>query len=699
MKEQHITEKTDQLPSREPEDDLRRYEQLVSTSSELASFIDTSFTHRAVNDVYLDFFQTAREDLVGRTVEETTGEDLFESVLKPRLERCLSGSQVNFQLWWSNTKHGRRLLDFEYQPVRSVSGWVAGILAIVRDMTEGKRASDTLRQSEQRFRDFSEIVGDWLWELDAGLRFTYLSKPFEALTGEPSERYLGRRYQTVMESQCDDPESWKRHTKDVSARRPFEKVDFRWAYADGTARIVSMTGRPLFSANSEFLGYRGVGRNVTDSRILEQQRSDHDTRDSVTGLMNRRALERCLQKVLVNVHTDPIEYAFCYLDLDQFKVINDACGHVAGDELLRQVGELLAKQLEDGDTLAYLGGDEFGVLLHDCTVPEARRRAGNMRKSFTDFRFSWDDKRFIVAVSIGVVPITAASSDIGALLRKADTACYVAKETGGDRIHAYDSNDPEQSQRNQDLRCAALINQALEQDRFHLNVQPIVPIKQSEDAGLRYEVLLRMDDDEEKAVSPEFFVPVAERYNLATKIDRWVIHSTFGWLADNPEHQERLQLCLINLSAHSIVDERFLEFVCGYFDEGWIKPDPICFEITETAAVANLSRATRFMIGLKVRGCRFALDNFGSGLSSFKHLKNLPVDYLTIDGGLIRGIVDDPDDQAMVKSINEMAHLMGKTTIAEYVENESIFNTLKEIGVDYVQGNYFGRADSIDRMT
>lgn len=699
MKGQHITEKTDQLLSREPQDNLRRYEQLVSTSSELASFIDTSFTHRAVNDIYLDYFQTAREDLVGRTVEEATGEDLFESVFRPRLERCLSGNQVNFQLWWSHTKHGRRLLDFEYQPVRNVSGWVAGILAIVRDMTEGKRASDTLRHSEQRFRDFSEIIADWLWELDAGLRFTYLSKPFEALTGEPCERYLGRRYQTVLETRCDNSESWKPHAKDVSARRPFENVDFTWTCADGTTRIIRMTGRPLFSANSEFLGYRGVGRNVTDSRTLEQQRSDQDTRDPVTGLMNRRTFERSLQKILANVHTDPIEYAFCYLDLDQFKVINDACGHIAGDELLRQVGELLSKQLEDGDTLAYLGGDEFGALLHDCTVPEARRRTGNMRKLFTEFRFPWDEKRFIVAASIGVVPITAASSDVGALLRKADTACYVAKEAGGNRTHAYDPNDPEQSQRDQDLRCAALINQALEQDRFHLNVQPIVPVKQSEDAGLRYEVLLRMDDDDDEVVSPEFFIPVAERYNLATQIDRWVIHSTFGWLADNPEHQERLQLCLINLSAHSIVDEHFLEFVCGYFDEGWIKPDPICFEITETAAVANLSRATRFMIGLKVRGCRFALDNFGSGLSSFKHLKNLPVDYLTIDGGLIRGIVDDPDDQAMVKSINEMAHLMGKTTIAEHVENESIFEKLKEIGVDYVQGNYFGRANPIDRMT
>lgn len=699
MKGQYIGEKTDQLKSSEPGDNLRRYEELVSASGEFASFIDASFTHRAVNDIYLDYFQLSREDIVGRTVEETTGEDLFESVFRPRLERCLSGDQVNFQLWWSDTKHGRRLLDFEYQPFRNVAGWVAGILAIVRDMTEGKLASDALRHSEQRFRDFSEIIVDWLWELDAGLRFTYLSKPFEELTGESCERYLGRLYQTVLESRCDTPECWTRHVKDLSARRPFENVDFTWTGADGSTRIICMSGRPLFSANSEFLGYRGMGRNVTDSRALEQQHSDQDKRDPVTGLMNRQTFERHLQSLLTNAHTDPVECAFCYLDLDQFKVINDACGHIAGDELLRQVGELLSKQLGDGDVLAYLGGDEFGVLLHDCAVPEARRRAGHMRKSLMRFRFVCDDKRFIVAASMGVVPLTAASNDIDAMLRKADMACYVAKSTGGNRIHTYDPNDPEQSQRDKDLRCAALINQTLEQDRFRLNVQAIVPVKQSEDTGLRYEVLLRMDGDDDEVVSPEFFVPVAERYNLATEIDRWVIHSTFGWLADNPEHQDRLQLCLINLSPHSIVDENFLEFVCGYFDEGWIKPDPICFEITETAAVANLSRATRFMIGLKVRGCRFALDNFGSGLSSFKHLKNLPVDYLTIDGGLIRGIVDDPDDQAMVKSINEMAHLMGKTTIAEHVENERIFKTLKEIGVDYVQGNYFGRASSIDRMT
>ncbi len=445
-----------------------------------------------------------------------------------------------------------------------------------------------------------------------------------------------------------------------------------------TARVVEGTdGKPTILT---------VCEDITEARNLSEQLAYQASHDDLTGLDNRREFEQHLQQVLQTARAERIEHALCYLDLDQFKVINDTCGHVAGDELLRQLGSLLMEKVRKTDTLARLGGDEFAVLLENCSAEQAYRVANKLRKAVEDFRFLWEDKSFNIAASIGLVPITEASGNMNNVLSMADAACYVAKDNGRNRTHMYHEDDVEVAQRCGEMQWVARINRALEENRFHLRCQPIVPIGSGENEGDHYELLIRMEDEDGRIVAPGAFLPAAERYNISTRLDHWVIDTAFNWLARQPEHLERLSLCSINLSGHSLGDDDFLIFVIDKFNEGQVSPKKICFEITETAAIANLSSATHFIRTLKALGCRFALDDFGSGLSSFAYLKNLPVDFLKIDGVFVKGIVDDPVDLAIVRSINDMGHVLGKRTIAEFVENAAVLEKLREIGVDYAQG-------------
>jgi diguanylate cyclase (GGDEF)-like protein len=382
-------------------------------------------------------------------------------------------------------------------------------------------------------------------------------------------------------------------------------------------------------------------------------------------------------RVLQSAQGTESEHALCYLDLDQFKVINDICGHIAGDELLRQLSQVLEAKVRRRDTLARLGGDEFGLLMEHCSLRQAGRVAETLQQTIQDFRFIWDERVFSIGASIGLVPIGASSESVTSVLSMADAACYAAKDAGRNRVHIYHEEDIDFARRHGEMELVSQINSALEEDRFHLVSQ------------------LRMESEAGNTVSPDVFLPAAERYNISVKLDRWVISTAFAWLIGRAEHLEQLHLCSINLSGHSLGDKEFLQFIIRQFEETKLPEAKICFEITETAAIANLENATRFMKTLKERGCRFALDDFGSGLSSFAYLKNLPVDFLKIDGVFVKDIVDDPIALAMVKSINEIGQVLGKKTIAEFVENDIILEKLREIGIDYAQGYGVGRPQRI----
>lgn len=416
--------------------------------------------------------------------------------------------------------------------------------------------------------------------------------------------------------------------------------------------------------------------------------------DALTGLVNRREFERRLEVALNDAKTIKQQHSLCFLDLDRFKIVNDSCGHAAGDELLRQVTALLRSQVRTTDILARLGGDEFGLLLVNCPPQQAFSIANALRQSIQEFRFAWQDKTFTIGVSIGLVTLDATTPDLASAVNAADAACYVAKNAGRNRVHIYQRDRGEAAQQHGQIQWVSKLTKALEEDRFCLFYQSIVPVTPSEVECDHYEVLLRLCDDETGTlVSPIAFIPAAERYHLMQHIDRWVIRQLFSTQGRHYREcwnrsQEKGDRCLysINLSGASIADDQFIDFVREQFVIHQIPPQVICFEITETIAITNLGKARKLIQELKDLGCRFALDDFGSGMSSFSYLRNLPVDYLKIDGGFIKDIVEDSTDLALTEAINNIGHVMGLQTIAEFVENDAILDKLKTLGVDYAQG-------------
>lgn len=430
--------------------------------------------------------------------------------------------------------------------------------------------------------------------------------------------------------------------------------------------------------------------DISETRLLSEQLEHQAKHDYLTGLINRTEFERRLRRI-INSESAGEEHALCYLDLDQFKVINDTCGHIAGDELIRQISDMLSNIVRKRDTLARLGGDEFAILMEHCTLTQATRVAKDLLKAVESFRFLWEGKRFSLGVSIGVVPIDVGQGSVNDILSVADAACYAAKDAGRNRMHVYQSDDDEFSRRRGEMQWVARINNALEGNCFCLAAQEISYIgKDVRHRGKHYELLVRMRGDNGEIIPPGAFLPAAERYNLSVKIDRWVVTTIFRWLTDNPAELDALELCSINLSGHTLGDNAFLKMLLHQFQSGSIPPGKICFEITETAAVANLRVAVQFIHELKSIGCLFSLDDFGTGLSSFNYLKNLPVDFLKIDGSFVREVLKDPIDLTMVRSINDLGKVMGKKTIAEFVENTEILAILKELGIDYAQGYAIG---------
>jgi len=473
--------------------------------------------------------------------------------------------------------------------------------------------------------------------------------------------------------------------------------EVRMRHKDNSVSWVRATGKAVVSKDG-IADVLVVCEDITEARRLSKQLSYEASHDALTGLFNRREFEIRLQRALETTQVENVEHAVCYLDLDQFKIINDTCGHVAGDELLRQLGAVLKACLRTGDTLARLGGDEFGVLLENCPLKFARRVADSLLQAIRDFQFAWDQKSFTVGASIGLVPVDNTSETINDILIAADSACYAAKDHGRNRIHVYEQDDTELVRRHGEMQWIIRIKQALEQDRFRLYAQTIAPVQRGAEQGKHYEILVRLVDEDGNIVPPGAFLPAAERYNISSSIDRWVVRASLDWLHQHSDHLDELFMCSINLSGLSLGDESFLDYVIAEFPKFGVPPAKICFEITETAAISNLQAAIQFINKLRDFGCKFALDDFGSGLSSFAYLRNLPVDYLKIDGVFVKDIAVDPISLAMVKSINEIGHVMGMQTIAEFVEDDAILAKLAEIGVDYAQGYGIAKPVPIDEL-
>ncbi|MEM7083587.1 MAG: EAL domain-containing protein [Pseudomonadota bacterium] len=568
------------------------------------------------------------------------------------------------------------------------NGRLKRLVGVELDVTERKLYEEALFREKESAQITLQSIGDGVITTDADCIVEYLNPVAEELTGWKLEDASGRPVDDIFrgfhEETCEPLENPLavsiRRKRSIKSIRPTLLIR-----RDGNELYIESNAAPIRDGRGNFSGGVLVFHDVSESRELNRRLSYHASHDILTGLVNRREFESRLERALRSAKAGETEYALCYFDLDQFKMVNDSCGHTAGDTLLGQLGSLLKSKIRWRDTLARLGGDEFGLLLESCSLDEALQTAEELREAIEEFKFMWDERTFRLGVSIGVVPITNDNEDITSILTAADSACASAKEAGRNRIHCFQENDIELMRRRREMQWAARINNALEEDRFELYRQLIRPLSSSEE-GLHYEILLRMRDENGAVVTPDVFISAAERYSITPNIDRWVIENTLRWLISEADERERLTLCSINLSGQSLGDDKFLPFVIDQFRTSGIDATKICFEITETAAIASYSQASRFINSLKELGCQFALDDFGTGMSSFGYLKHFPVDYLKIDGSFVKEILRDPIDREMVRSINEIGHLTGKKTIAEFAENDEIINVLQEMKVDYAQG-------------
>ncbi len=558
-------------------------------------------------------------------------------------------------------------------------------IAQIQDIIVRKQAELELSESEKKYRSLLEYDPDGMVIVNDRGVIEIVNQELQKMTGYVASELIGQTVEILI------PERFSHHKQQRDGYINLSKPKVRYM-GEGKELFVQRKDGSDFPAEislgplntKDGLNISVAIRDITERKKSEDLLTFQATHDALTGLVNRREFERRVERLLATDEEGKGSHALCYLDLDQFKIVNDTCGHIAGDELLRQISALLLNTVRHRDTLARLGGDEFGVLMEHCPFDDAHRVATSILNVINDYQFTWEEQTFRVGASIGLVPITDATLSLTELLKDADAACYIAKDKGRNCIHVYRDEDAETAQRHGEMQWVARINQALKEDRFCLYAQSITPLNDSTET--HYELLIRMKDKDGKIILPGSFLPAAERYNLIEQIDRWVVEQAFGLLANNPDFQRQINFISINISGQSLTRSDFLDLIVNQLDKTGVETAKICFEITETAAISNLSAATKFISVLKGMGCQFALDDFGSGLSSFGYLKNLPVDYLKIDGMFVKDIVDDPIDHAMVKSINEIGHVMGMQTIAEFVENDEIKGMLREIGVNYAQG-------------
>lgn len=469
---------------------------------------------------------------------------------------------------------------------------------------------------------------------------------------------------------------------------------------DGTEKEIENSMSPILNAIGKPEGVVIVFHDETERRRMEHLIKHQATHDTLTGLANRNEFDRQLTEHIYDAKHNGREHALCYLDLDRFKLVNDTAGHAVGDQLLKEITTLLHSCIRGGDALGRLGGDEFGLLLENCPQDSALHIAEKITDEISNYQFSWNDKVFTIGVSIGLVPINENSISTSEVMKRADIACYTAKDHGRNRVYIYEHEDSELIRRQEEMHWATRISDTLDNNRLILYAQAICPLNNIRDDKSRLEILVRMEDNEGNLIPPSAFIPAAERYNLMGAVDKRIINDTFKHIAAQSDALNALNICYsINLSGNSLNTDDFSSYVKELLSTHGVNAENICFEITETAAITNLFKAKKLMEELKEVGCYFALDDFGSGLSSFEYLRSLPVDYLKIDGSFVRDMVNNKIDHAMVAAINQVGHVMDILTIAEFVENERIMLKLKKLKVDYAQGYGISRPMPLEDIT
>ncbi|NRA71869.1 MAG: EAL domain-containing protein [Gammaproteobacteria bacterium] len=675
-------------------DFVKYYHEILSSSDDLMAFIDTNYRYQALNRAYCQKFNKTMEQILYHTVAELHGDKVFYGGLKKSLDASLLDGKSSVTEFTRSGPNGKPLwIQGKHNPAFDADGNIIGVAVTARDITPLKLIQQALATSEQRLQSMYDDTPSMFFTINEESIITSANVFGAQELGYQVEELIGR--DVIELYQHEDQEKLVGYINNcVLEQQRVHSWELRKIHKSGKVIWVKESARVVEKPMQKIQLFI-VSEDISEKHKLSQKLTYQASHDSLTDLLNRHEFERILQALLDNSSEKDTEHILCFLDLDQFKLVNDSCGHLAGDILLKNIAEILKLKVRKSDVVARLGGDEFAILMEFCSLKQAINIADAIRQLIHDYKFIWKNTSYSIGVSIGVAIINSETDTITKIMSAADEACYTAKEAGRNRVNIYQESNQDISRRRGELAWATRIKDAIWENKFCLYAQKISAIGPNNEKP-SYELLIRLHDGG-RVILPDAFLPAAERYHLSTRIDEWVVLNAFRWLASPASQIDEMAHCAVNLSGYSLSDEDFLEYVIFQFERYGLPGDKICFEITETAAISNLAGATRFIDEFKKRGCLFALDDFGSGVSSFGYLKNLPVDFVKIDGCFVTDMANDAIDYAMVRSINEIAHVMNKKTIAEYVENAATLECLEQIGVDFAQGHYIGLPEIINQ--
>ncbi len=670
----------------------------IENSPAAIAITDPNGCFTMVNSSFAETFSLECVDVLGKTAAEIMPQDISDTDV--RNDNSVVAELVPTSYEYSHHLDDQRIFRVVHKfPIVDDKGKMLGIGNMHTDVTAFRENERKLQDSQTRFQDYTELAADWYWETDAQMRFVSLSPTFAKHTGLDRNEILGRSRAEIATDRQRNAQIWAEHFETLLEKRDFRGFIYETVDNDGNKLILNVSGKPLFGRGGRFEGYRGTGRNITTETMLTQKIEHEANHDPLTGLYNRRKFERELDIFLNDKRLGSSVNVLCFLDLDRFKVVNDVAGHETGDRLLRSFSKMLSGKLRESDILARIGGDEFGLLLRDCNVTDALSVCQNIIESTRKFSFVDNDRSYQIGISIGAVEAKPGQDSVAELLSLADNACYAAKNNGRNRVQVHRKNDNEAFLLRQQARRIFDLPNALANDRFVLFAHPIMPLSASLEGPGFFEVLTRLKTTDGGLLPPDTFISAAERYGLAADVDKWVIKTALDTLAKSHAAADSRNdpVLSINLSGQSLNDDKLYDFVSDELSRHGIRGSAICFEITETAAVSNITDARSLISKLRALGCRFALDDFGAGLSSFSYLKDLDVDYIKIDGEFVRGLKEDVN-RAVILAVQELAQTLYIKTVAEYVEDQSTLDFLKQAGIDYGQGFIWGKPESLESV-
>ncbi len=665
---------------------------------------DAVLVHRErilfANSRFLALLNLSASEVVGRSLTEFVAPEyaeLVESNLRRRLQGEPAAARYEVELVGAQAQVTRVELS---STVIESAGEAALLLTALEMLPE---SGPVAVPSRPRAMVTLDAMGESVITVDAEGRIDYINLAAETLLGQRFDQVMGKAFSEVatLVDETDrrslgDP---VRKALTTGGRVTMGRRAVLVPAGAGPERSVEISVTPLRFDGKEILGLVLVLHDTSELRGLTRQMTYQASHDALTGLVNRREFERRLQEAMDSAQTGNVGHALCYLDLDRFKVVNDTCGHTAGDNMLREVASLIKEAVRDSDTVGRIGGDEFALLLVGCPLEKARQIADDVVRSVNDYRFVWKDKIFNIGVSIGLVEIGASGGAIEDIMNAADSACYVAKKQGGLHVHVYSAREEASARHSGEIHWLQKLQGALRDSKFELYYQPIVQARANGMRGPALEVFVRLTGDKGQPGAPTAeFIRAAERYRLMPHIDRWVVQAVLSALGRGGMKLPPGRSVAINIAGQTLGDADFLEFVVDCFDHTGANPGDICFEVTESSVVANLDHAQRFIAVLHGMGCEFALDNFGSGLSSFATLRTLPMDYLKIDGSFISNLAGDSVNQAMVAAMIELSRSLNFRVVAEQVEDQLSLDTVTDMGIDFVQGFVFGRPQPLSMV-